>query len=94
MDIKYPQMAEQVEIGSSDGASGGGAGGTIIMNVTNSYSGALTIEAKAVMAVIQIIIISLIAVMEQVEVEVEALFISMGLSPAVTTSPTAGISRT
>ena len=32
--------------GSSDGASGGGAGGSIIMNVTNSYSGALTIEAK------------------------------------------------
>ena len=32
--------------GSSDGASGGGAGGSIVMNVTNSYSGALTIEAK------------------------------------------------
>jgi len=32
--------------GSSDGASGGGAGGSIIMDVTNSYSGALTIEAK------------------------------------------------
>ena len=32
--------------GSSDGASGGGAGGSIIMNVTNSYSGALIIEAK------------------------------------------------
>jgi hypothetical protein len=32
--------------GSSDGASGGGAGGSIIMSVTNSYSGALTIEAK------------------------------------------------
>ncbi len=30
---------------SYDGASGGGAGGTIIMNVTNSYTGALTIQA-------------------------------------------------
>ncbi len=28
-----------------DGASGGGAGGTIIMNVTNTYSGSLTIQA-------------------------------------------------
>ena len=29
-----------------DGASGGGAGGTILMNVTNSYTGALTIQAN------------------------------------------------
>ena len=29
-----------------DGASGGGAGGTVIMNVTNSYTGALAIEAN------------------------------------------------
>lgn len=31
---------------SYDGASGGGAGGTIIMNVINSYSGTLTIQAN------------------------------------------------
>ena len=31
---------------SYDGASGGGAGGTIIMNVTNSYTGTLTIQAN------------------------------------------------
>jgi hypothetical protein len=31
---------------SYDGASGGGAGGTIIMNIINSYSGILTVQAN------------------------------------------------